>query len=1147
MYHTKSTLMKRIVTIAVLLALSLSGFAQKLDYDKDSKWFIGFNAGGTWNTTDVKNKTNMGWGFTLGRAFNYNYGKKFSFDLRLRYLGGNWYGQDYDTTDVNGNTFYPDNSPVVSTYDSIGYTYNNFNTEAHELGLELVLHANSLRERTGWDPYIFGGVGVVWNSSYGDLIIREADSLGNGTSQAYDYSPDGMTKTQWNELSDDAYETTFFEKRVSIVPHLGIGLAYQVGPKFSIGVEHRTMFYLQNDFDGYLGNSSKWGMKNDLYHYSGLTFKFHLGRKSSTVVDDNINTNTNTNNLTNTGGCDGPTVNFTNPRTGSTTVSQQDFTFEATIKNVSGKENIQFFVNGNQTSNFNYNPSTGRFTAYLPLNDGINAVRLRAANGCGDDEQQVTIRYINCVPPTLRITSPTATIVNTDRTNIAITAQVQNASNVHLYVNGVSSNDYVLNGSVFNANVNLLRGTNTIRITAGNECGTQEETITVNAGDCKTPVVKIMSGTGTVNVSSEFYNFKSQVQNVASSSEVNLLVNGTGMDFSWTQNSTTLTRTIKLSPGRNTIVVSGTNDCGTNSSNVVVVYTPCQPPKISMINPTAVNSTINANTVEVKANIVGISSANQVRVLVNGVERFGGTINTGVFTQMISLNEGPNTVVIKAKNDCGETEKSITINRKRCVGPQITMISPAAQNSTVTTNTFSFSANILGVQNAGQVKLSVNGTNITRGNYNSATGVYSASFNLQEGSNTIVLTATNECATTELDYTIIFDNCKAPTVQILEPLSGANLTSTSTTLKVKLTNIINTGQIFANLNGNPITNGSYNVSTGIYSASVTLQEGNNLISIRAENDCGKDEKNTNVTVKGCDKPRIVLTDPSQSTVLTQTGNILVKAKVYNVTDRSQITVKMGGAVQNGGTFNASNGEFQINLSAPQGVSSVIISVSNGCGVVSKSFAIRHEPCTPPTVSILSPTSTTTTNSTVLLQASVQNISSVSQLTLKVNGATLTGGNYNATTGLFERVIDVNIGANTINLTAVTDCGRDSKGITIRRNEEQKITICHYPPGNTENPQQIEIPLSAWPAHQAHGDVLGPCPTSSSSSDPGTGIGIGIGGTGGGGTVVGGSTGGDNNSGDGNKEKGDDKEKEEENDKSPIDLKPKTGNTRPGRD
>lgn len=38
-----------------------------------------------------------------------------------------------------------------------------------------------------------------------------------------------------------------------------------------------------------------------------------------------------------------------------------------------------------------------------------------------------------------------------------------------------------------------------------------------------------------------------------------------------------------------------------------------------------------------------------------------------------------------------------------------------------------------------------------------------------------------------------------------------------------------------------------------------------------------------------------------------------------------------------------------------------------------------------------------------------------------------------------------------------------------------ITICHYPPGNPGNAQTIQIPESDWPAHQAHGDTLGPCP------------------------------------------------------------------------
>ena len=66
----------------------MTAFGQRLEYEKSSKWFFGLNAGATWNTTDVQNKTYAGWGFLFGKSFNYDYGRRLSYDLRLRYLRG---------------------------------------------------------------------------------------------------------------------------------------------------------------------------------------------------------------------------------------------------------------------------------------------------------------------------------------------------------------------------------------------------------------------------------------------------------------------------------------------------------------------------------------------------------------------------------------------------------------------------------------------------------------------------------------------------------------------------------------------------------------------------------------------------------------------------------------------------------------------------------------------------------------------------------------------------------------------------------------------------------------------------------------------------------------------------------------------------
>ncbi len=39
---------------------------------------------------------------------------------------------------------------------------------------------------------------------------------------------------------------------------------------------------------------------------------------------------------------------------------------------------------------------------------------------------------------------------------------------------------------------------------------------------------------------------------------------------------------------------------------------------------------------------------------------------------------------------------------------------------------------------------------------------------------------------------------------------------------------------------------------------------------------------------------------------------------------------------------------------------------------------------------------------------------------------------------------------------------------------EKIVICHFPPGNPENCQTITISPNALDAHLAHGDYIGPC-------------------------------------------------------------------------
>ena len=135
--------MKEILLTLFTFSFCIIISAQKVDYDNVSKSFIGFNLGGTWNTTDVKYKLGSGWGLTLGKSYNYNYGKIVSFDIRARYLSGNWYGQD---TSISSLADY--SGTALSAYQSQGVIHN-FKSKTRRLALELVVHLNGLTEKTG--------------------------------------------------------------------------------------------------------------------------------------------------------------------------------------------------------------------------------------------------------------------------------------------------------------------------------------------------------------------------------------------------------------------------------------------------------------------------------------------------------------------------------------------------------------------------------------------------------------------------------------------------------------------------------------------------------------------------------------------------------------------------------------------------------------------------------------------------------------------------------------------------------------------------------------------------------------------------------------------------------------------------------------
>ena len=115
-----------LILFCLLFSLSIKSQTIRVDYDNSSNWFMGLNVGGTWNTTDVRNKTSVGWGLILGKSYGFKSYNPFTFDIRARYLRGFWYGQDYDTSSLAGYS-----GTALSGYSSQGLTVHNFQNDGN--------------------------------------------------------------------------------------------------------------------------------------------------------------------------------------------------------------------------------------------------------------------------------------------------------------------------------------------------------------------------------------------------------------------------------------------------------------------------------------------------------------------------------------------------------------------------------------------------------------------------------------------------------------------------------------------------------------------------------------------------------------------------------------------------------------------------------------------------------------------------------------------------------------------------------------------------------------------------------------------------------------------------------------------------------
>ncbi len=1051
--------MKRKITLSIVFLmtfLSLFGQGRKfVDYEKDSRWFWTANYGVTWNSTDVKSKNDWGWGLTLGKSFNYNYGKLISFDIRGRYLKGDWYGQNNDTTGFNyiNKTM---SGGATNYKDSLGFSLNNFYAKTYEGSLELVLHANKFRERTGWDLFVFGGVGLTAFKTSGNLLNSE-DSLGG--MYKYDELTEYSTSTL-NGVLDDSYETNLdgnSSANFIFTPSLGFGIGYQVFPRFSMGLEHKTTFTQLDYYDGVNNPEGKY--ENDWYHYTSAYLRFHLKKRNTgnTVYTDDKDYDTQIDAQL------PPEVIYTIPATSGTTVDNPNYTIQALVKNVNGRDNINFRQNGVFVSNFSYNASSDKLASQVVLQPGQNVFEIIASNAYGTDQETTIIIYRQQQQalPIVTFQNPASnphTTSNPGFNLIASVLNVQTASQVSMLMNGQTFSNFNFNPGTGNltAVLNLTVGTNVITITGTNTAGSDTETTTIIYNPIQTeqlPVVYFVDPNHSpITVLNPSYLINADVLNVVGRENITFKQNGNvNQNFTYNANSDDFQSSVILVPGQNVFEIIASNSAGSAQATTIIILEVAakKPPVVTITNPSVSPYNTENSLFNLSATILNITYQSQAKVTLNGqnITNFVFTAANGNVSVMLNLVEGTNTIVVTGTNDDGvDSKQVIIIYRKATVvqPPLVTFTNPSISPYYTDISSIKISATVLNVDGSANINVNVNGNNLTNFNYSTATKVVSFNQTLLEGANVVVITGTNAVGVDSKSTTIIYKKAEVvvpPIVTFIDPiLNPMTVFNPSYALKAKVQYVASNLNIQLKINGIVSNAFTYNASSQYMDFSSALINGANIFEITATNTAGQDYKSTTIIYKQSEPllpPVVMITVPIVNPYTTGNATAPIEATVLNVENQQNINVNVNGNMFSGFSYNSSTKKVTFTMSLNEGTNTVTIQGTNAAGQAADSRTIIYKKevvVKPPFVTFINPSQAglTVNNANYTVKASIINIDNVNQVVVSQNGLTVNQALYSFNFSTKELTFNtgLSLGNNIFTIQATNVSGTHSASTNI---------------------------------------------------------------------------------------------------------------------
>ena len=178
------------------------------------------------------------------------------------------------------------------------------------------------------------------------------------------------------------------------MPSLGFGIGYQFKERWSVGIEYKTTYALNNNInaiDNYL--------LKDRYYYTALKINFDIiGGKNNSSSTTNSYVQNNNNNLLSQTNNEGrpPIVNRINPSNNYETWNFPTINFRNFILNLDDfvsatRNDIEFSVNG--VPSINYSFKNNILYSSINLKPGANIIKVKGINEYGSDSKTTIIYY----------------------------------------------------------------------------------------------------------------------------------------------------------------------------------------------------------------------------------------------------------------------------------------------------------------------------------------------------------------------------------------------------------------------------------------------------------------------------------------------------------------------------------------------------------------------------------------------------------------------------------------------------------------------------------------------------------------------------------------------------------------------------------